>query len=339
MWGIKVRRAVTAVALAAATCLVTGAAGAETKFRISVDTGPLHFRNQMLAEFLRRLNEESGGELKGELFESGVLYASRDEPRAVARGDVDMTVTYNPSLSTFLPNMNLLDLPLFSGRSPDEVNQLVDGEVGQTLASNIEEQLGVVVPGRWLLLGFVSTFGTGEPLDSFADLKGKRIRVPGGAATIARFRALGAEAIAMPFNDVPLALTQGTIDGLLSTNETVRSAKLFEAGVTSAFNDQVSVYYYIPLVNARFWDGLSDEHKTLFADIWNDLTDDARTEAMSRQNAAAQENQTNGVKIYQPSLEELAEVNALLAPLVDSLAKELDVDAELVAATRSTLGH
>ena len=336
MWGKIARNAAAAVML---TCMSAGVAGAETKFRISVDTGPLHFRNQMLAEFIRQLDEKSSGELKGELFESGTLYASRDEPRAVARGDVDMTVTYNPSLSTFVTNMNLLDLPLFSGHSPDQVNQLVDSEVGQMLARDIEKQLGVVVPGRWLLLGFVSTFGTGEPLDSFADMKGKRIRVPGGAATIARFRALNAEAIAMPFNDVPLALTQGTIDGLLSTNETVRSAKLFEAGVNAAFNDQVSVYYYIPMVNSRFWSKLGEEHRTMFSDIWNALAEGARAEAMRRQSAAAEENQKNGVIIYNPSPEELIEVSMLLAPLVDTLAKELNVSADLVVAARAALGR
>lgn len=339
MFKIKKRQLLKAAAAIGLASIMATTAAAETTFRISVDTGPGHFRNKMLTEFIGQVAEKTGGELKGELFENGTLYASRDEPRAVARGDVEMTVTYNPSLSTFVSNMNLLDLPLFSGVDPQDVNALVDGEVGQRLKTDIENQLGVVVPGQWLLLGFVSTFGAGDPIESFADLKGKRIRVPGGAATIARFRTLGAEAIAMPFNDVPLSLTQGTIDGLLSTNETIRSSKLSDAGVNSAFADQVSVYYYVPMLNKRFWDGLSEEHQTIFVETWNELAGNARLEAMRIQEAAALENEKNGVAIHVPSDEELAQVRELLAPLVPELAKDLKVDLDLVEATRDQLSR
>lgn len=336
--GINIRAACVGLTMAA-TFAATGPASAETLLRISVDTGPAHFRNQMLSEFAARVAERTDGEIKPQLYENGTLYASRDEPRAVARGDVEMTVTYNPSLSTFVPNMNLLDLPLFSGRSPDSVNALVDGEVGARLTSDIEDQLGVKVLGRWLLLGFVSTFGASEPITSFADLEGKRIRVPGGAATIERFRALGAEAIAMPFNDVPLSLTQGTIDGLLSTNETIRSAKLYEAGVNSAFVDQVSVYYYVPLINQRFWQGLTDEQRTIIADTWNELAVHARIEAMARQDAAEQENAGHGIAVYRPSPEELAIGNEKLLPLVQKLAADLKIDPDLVEAARASFAE
>src|SRR5690606_13007504 len=135
----------------AATLAVPGLARAETVMRISVDTGLAHFRHQMLIEFADLVIERTYGAIVPLLFENGTLYASRDEPRAVARGDVEMTVTYNPSLSTFVPNMNLLDLPIFSGRSPDAVNVLIDGKVGEVLTSDIENQLGVEVLGRWLL--------------------------------------------------------------------------------------------------------------------------------------------------------------------------------------------
>src|SRR5690606_35539263 len=140
--------------------------------------------------------------------------------------------------------------------------------LGQQLAKGIEDKLGVVVPGRWFLLGFASTFGAGKDIKSFADFQGLRIRVPGGAGFIARYRALGAEGVAIPFPDVPLALTQGTIDALLTTNETLRSGKLHEAGVKSAFVDQVSVLYYIPMVNKGFWDKLSADQQKQFRDAW-----------------------------------------------------------------------
>lgn len=326
------RRGVGRLALVATLALGAslGSAAAETKFRISVDTGPNHVRNITLRSFMERLKEASGGELVGELFESGQLYAARDEPKAVARGDIEMSVTTNSSIAAFSADLNLLDLPLFSGRSPDQVNGLVDGALGQQLAKGIEDKLGIVVPGRWFLLGFASTFGAGKDIKSFADFKGLRIRVPGGAGFIARYRALGAEGVSIPFPDVPLALTQGTIDALLTTNETLRSGKLYEAGVKSAFVDQVSVLYYIPLVNKAFWDKLSAEQQKQFRDAWESVIPDERVEAMRRQDAAAEENAKNGVIIYKPEPAELAEVNAKLLALVPDIAGQLKVDPAVV---------
>lgn len=307
-----------------------GHAAAETKFRISVDTGPNHVRNITLRTFIDNLKAASGGELVGELFESGQLYAARDEPKAVARGDIEMSVTTNSSISSFSADLSLLDLPLFSGRSPKQVDSLVDGPLGQRLAKGVEDKLGVVVPGRWFLLGFASTFGAGKEVRSFADFPGLRVRVPGGAGFIARYRALGAEGISIPFPDVPLALTQGTVDALLTTNETLRSAKLYEAGVRSAFVDQVSVIYYIPLVNKAFWDKLTDDQRKQFAQAWDGVIDGERAEALRRQAAAAEDNAKHGVTIYTPRADELVKVNAKLLALVPDIAAQLHIDPAVV---------
>lgn len=336
-WGLTARAARLALAAAVALGAAAAPAAAETRFRISVDTGPNHVRNITLRMFMERLASATGGELVGELFESGQLYAARDEPRAVARGDIEMSVTTTSSISAFVSDMNLLDLPLFSGRSPAQVNALVDGALGARLAERIETTLEVKVPGRWFLLGFTNTFGAGREIARFADFAGARIRVPGGAGFIARYQALGAEGVSIPFPDVPLALSQGTIDALLTTHETLRSAKLHEAGVRSVFIDQVSVLYYVPLVNAAFWNGLSGEQQAAFAAAWDSVIDEERAEAMRRQEAAAAENASNGVVIHTPDPAELAEVNARLLALAPEIAAALDVAPEMVDLARAEI--
>ncbi len=188
--------------------------------------------------------------------------------------------------------------------------------MGDELERGIEEKLGVVVPGRWFLLGFTNTFGAGRDIASFDDFKGARIRVPGSAGFIARYKELGAEGISIPFPDVPLALSQGTIDALLTTHETVRSAKLYEAGVKSVFIDQVSVIYYIRLVNEDFWTGLTEEQRKAFTDTWESVIDEERAEALRRQDSAAEENAANGIVIHRPDPADVTAVNERLLALV-----------------------
>jgi TRAP-type C4-dicarboxylate transport system substrate-binding protein len=90
-------------------------------------------------------------------------------------------------------------------------------------------------------------------------------------------------------------------------------------------------------VNKGFWDGLTDDQRTAFRDAWESVIDDERTEAMRRQNAAAEENASNGVVIHEPDAAEVAEVNARLLELAPAIAAELDVAEDVVALAQAEI--
>jgi TRAP-type C4-dicarboxylate transport system substrate-binding protein len=88
------------------------------------------------------------------------------------------------------------------------------------------------------LNGCISAYlWTTKPVKSLADLKGMKIRTPGGLQT-SYIKALGAEPVFMPLGDVYLALETGTIDGLVTCPPLVLAFKLFEVakyGVITTF--------------------------------------------------------------------------------------------------------
>jgi TRAP-type transport system periplasmic protein len=78
---------------------------------------------------------------------------------------------------------------------------------------------------------------TTKPVKSLADLKGKKLRSPGGMQT-AYIKALGAEPVFMPLGDVYMAMDTGTIDGLVTCPPLVLAFKLNEVakhGVKATF--------------------------------------------------------------------------------------------------------
>lgn len=314
-------------------------AQAQTEFSISVNTGENHIRNITLQQFLTDLSDATDGELVGELFENGQLYGGRDVPRAVARGDVEMAVPVTVYLSPFDPDLSVLDLALFAGVPAEQFNEIVDGPLGQRLSQQISEILDVVVPGNWMLLGSAHSFGAGQPIASYADLAGQRIRIPGGAAILSHYQTLGADPVVISFGDVPVALSQGTIDGILTTNETIRSAQLWEAGVSSAFLDNVQTLYYVPIVNRAFWDGLTDDQRATFTELWNQAIETERAESIRRQAEAQTVNEENGIVFTTPTAEESAAALAELLATVDAVAAELDISDEVLALAREVAGQ
>lgn len=107
----------------------------------------------------------------------------------------------------------------------------------------------------------VGLFGTAPyslhsrtPLNSIADIKGKKIRVS-GAMEGETLKALGAVPIGMPVTEVPEAISRGTIDGTTS-----HPAPLFDFGiarVTSAhFFTRLGVVPLAMLMNRKKFDSL-----------------------------------------------------------------------------------
>lgn len=78
---------------------------------------------------------------------------------------------------------------------------------------------------------------TKKPVHNLADLKGLKIRTPGGQQTN-YIKSLGAEPVFMPLGDVYLAMETGTIDGLVTCPPLVLAFKLYEVakyGVKATF--------------------------------------------------------------------------------------------------------
>ena len=65
---------------------------------------------------------------------------------------------------------------------------------------------------------------------------------------------------------MPLALSQGTFDGLVSSNESLVSAKLWDAGVKYALEDHQWIAEYIPLASQVFWDKLTPDLQKMMAE-------------------------------------------------------------------------
>ena len=306
-------------------------------FRITLNTGPNHVRNIALEEFVTKLTERTEGQLDVQVFSSGQLYKGPDVPKALAQGAVEMGVPIVNYISSVVPNAGLLDLPIFYGRSIEDIHKVTDGPVGEELTAEIEAKLNVKVIGKYLDLGHGSLFTTQTPVSSLSDLDGLRLRVPGSPAAKVRYDNMGVESIAISFADVPIALAQGTVDGLMTTHETIRSAKLWESGLKYAVDTQGAFLLYIPMIGKPTWDNLDADLQQTILDTWAETVDDARALAAQRQKEAREENIANGIETVQADPAELAAFRDNLVKQQDSIVEAVRMDPEFVARAAAAL--
>jgi len=195
----------------------------------------------------------------------------------------------------------------------------------------------VKVLGRWFDLGPQHFWSTSKPLNDYPDLQGMRIRHPGGSANAARIRTLGANPVLVPWPDVPLALSQNTVDGLITTHESTFTAKLWDAGVKYCFEDFQTFNQYIPMVSQAFWSKLNAADQRKLTTIWEESVDKERSEAAAAQNAARDTVMRNGITIKTAAPEAANVARQRLMASQDQVVSEINIDRELVASVLKTI--
>jgi len=106
---------------------------------------------------------------------------------------------------------------------------------------------------------------TKKPVRSLEDIKGKKIRSPGGHQT-QYIKALGAEPIFMPLGDVYLAMETGTVDGIVTCPPLVISFKLHEVAKFGLVTTFGCVSEGV-IMNGESWKKVPTDLKPVFDEV------------------------------------------------------------------------
>ena len=323
------RRALPVLLLGATFGFRARADDAKFRLRCSLDTSATHGRTVYVGEYLKQVEEASGGRIVTELFHSGQLYRDRDIAKALRQGAVEMAVPGTWELTGFVPDADAVWLPMFFGRTPDEVHRLTDGPAGQLINGEVEKALAVKVLGSWFDLGHSNFYTLKKPIETGDDLKGLKIRVAGGIAQFLHVKFYGAVPDMTAWPDVPLALSQGLFDGLSTTNESFASAKLWETGAKYGWSSHENLGQYIPMVTERFWNTLPPDLRQLMLDLWAKNNPRYRQIMDERQANARKTMEEHGVKFVDPTPAQLDAIRTAMLAQTDDWARQMKISAPL----------
>jgi C4-dicarboxylate-binding protein DctP len=307
--------------------------------RVSVENPASHFHARAVGQFAALLAERSKGSLRVEFYDSARLYRDADAVGALAAGQVEIIVPGIWQLDRFVPETAALMLPTTYAQSRQIMRSLVDGPFGDRLSASIGKVLGAVVVGPWLDVGYGQMFSAANPIRTTGELAAKQIRVAGGKANEERIRALGGTAVSISMSDLPSYLERGLLDGVLSTYETIDSAKLDGKGIKSVLEDFEYYPFYVFLAGGQFWNRLTPELRELVVRTWNEILVPARAESILAQAAAKKNLQTRGLVVYQPTDEEQKATRKKLLDAEDAIALRLNIPTETVKLLRSEIAR
>ena len=288
--------------LAAATLLSTAWAD-DVKIRFPVEYNADLAPGIANQEFIDLIEERSDGEIDVEFYPSGSLYKGLDLLQAVMRGDAEMATLVSVYWSALSPQVSMFELP-FAFPTHEAFYRAADDEEFMSAAFAEIESKGALVIGT-LVYDYLPVGNTERALikpSDFADLKLRAL----GKTNARTLELLGAEPVPINVTEVSTALERGVIDGLNTPADAYASYGWDK--IVKHVTDSPHYFAFYPwAVNKAWWDGLSEEHRTLIRDTVTEVTVAHRKSAREEAERAFERLAESGVEVHRLSDEERAE--------------------------------
>jgi len=210
-------------------------------------------------EGITRQHPALKGKVEMKIYDKGMLYGNQDEAlTALASGAIQMTYSGPHFLEQLSPEWRLGEAPgMF--RSWAHFQRTMVTPEWKALHEKMAKERGVTIV-KWLFnVGDWYIFSHKGPVKSLEDLKGQKIRYPGGEAFARTLKGLGATGVALPYTEVVTGLQTNMIEGVLTD---------FTGGPASFFLDRycehairlpIAVQPVCWIVNTKWWESLKPE--------------------------------------------------------------------------------
>ncbi len=218
----------------------------------------------MAAAFKSAVEANSNGEIKVELYPSGVLGKERETMVQVKSGVVQSYISSTGGMSTFYPMIDITNMP-FAFSSYNVVYKVYDGKFGQELANDIEKKSGFHVLGFGESGGFFVITNSKREIKSPKDMKGIKIRTMTVPLHMEIIKSLGGSPTPIAWSEVYTSLQTGVVDGQMNPISIINMAKFYEVQKYATLTNHIYAPY-IWVMNSRFYNSLSPAHKAIVDD-------------------------------------------------------------------------
>ena len=193
------------------------------------------------------LEKETNGRAKLEIFPSSQIASEEEAIEMVKLGVIGSTPASSGSLSRFVPEVDLFNLP-FVFDNLGHFYEVLDGPIGDEITKKIEQKLDCIVLGWWFS-GIRNTWNSEKPIYTPKDLEGMKIRVIGSSIVLDTFNAFGAQATNMSFGELYSAIQQGVLDGAECDHIDLLVEKFYE--VTKYVSYTEHLYLSVALIFSK----------------------------------------------------------------------------------------
>lgn len=207
-----------------ASALSVASASAQTEIKFGHVGEPGSLFDQSAQEFAKRANAKLGNKAKVVVYGSSQLGGDGELMKKLKLGTVDLALP-STVMSSAVPAFGVFEMP-YLVKDRNHMAKIRDQVVNPTLVP-IAEKAGYHIIAVWEN-GFRQITNNKHPIKVPDDLKGLKLRVPGGTWRVKMFKAYGANPSPMAFSEVFVALQTGVMDAQENPLAQIYPARFYE---------------------------------------------------------------------------------------------------------------
>ena len=202
---------IAAGTLAVAAAFASGTAGAQV-LKAS-DVHPPGYPTVVAVEEMgKKLSEATKGRLSVAMYPSMQLGGEKEAIEQAQVGAIAFARVSVGALGPVVDQLNVFNLP-YVFRNTAHMQGVIDGPIGQELLENVTNSGKGLIGLAWMDAGARNFYDTKRPINNIADLKGLKIRVMGNPMFVDMANSMGANGVALGYDQVFSSLQTGVIDG------------------------------------------------------------------------------------------------------------------------------
>ena len=244
----------------------------------------------------KKLETATNGRLSVQMYSSMQLGGEKEVIEQAQLGAIQFARVSVGTLGPVVDDINVFNLP-FLFRDVAHMRKVVDGPIGQELLDKVTANEAAKLVGLcWMDAGARSFYDTKRPIKAIEDLKGLKIRVIGNPIFVDMANALGANGVAMGYDQVFSALQTGVIDGAENNPPSFVFDNHFQ--VAKFYSDSQHLIVPEMLVYSKAgWLTLSPDDQALIKKLSKEAQADARVLWNKKEADAFDRMKTGGIEI------------------------------------------
>ena len=254
------------------------------------------------------LKEKTNNGVRLKIYPGGVLGDEKDMIRKMYVGQIHGAVLTSAGLSTIFNEMDVFQIP-FLFKTYDEVDYVLD-KMDRFFKKGFEDK-GYILPA-WTEGGFIRLMST-KPMASLADLRKAKVWTWEDAPMAkAIFDEAGISAIPLSLPDVQVGLQTGLVEVVYAPPSGAISLQWF---TKTKFITDLPLMYLIGgiVIKKNIFKKLPPDHRQILLELCSKYMDELKLVVRQENQDAIKVMSKHGVKLIQPSKEQIKEFKAVSA--------------------------
>jgi tripartite ATP-independent transporter DctP family solute receptor len=229
------------------------------------------------------------------------LFKQGTELEAIARGNLEMSITSAQELATIFPEWSIFTSGYLL-RDAEHQKKVFESGIMDDLKAKVEQKLGVKLLTVMYLGRRQVNLRSDKPIRTPADMAGIKLRMPPGEFWQFLGESIGANPTPVAFAELYTALQTGAIDGQDNPLPTDKDSKFYEVTKQIVLTSHLVDQNYLAF-SKKVWDKLTPQQRALVQKAADAAAESGRQRQLALETSLEQFFKDQGLKVYTPDVD------------------------------------